>query len=50
MNHAKLGSTKELGGEIGVLIGLDLLSVGQRTEAGVGFPHWGNYLSQRRNI
>ena len=49
-NHAKLGKTKELGRKIGVLVGLDLPSVGGGTEAGVQSPHWGNCLSQRRNI
>ena len=50
MNHAKLGSTKELGGEIGVLIGLDLLSAGGGNEVGVQSPHWNNCISQKRNI
>ena len=49
-NHAKLGRTKELGGKTGVLAGLDLPSEGGGTEVGVPSPHWGNYLSQRRNI
>ena len=34
-NHAKLGRIKELGGKIGVLVGLDLHLVGEGTEAGV---------------
>ena len=33
-----------------VLVGLDLPSMGGGTEAGVQSPHWGNCLSQRRNI
>ena len=49
-NQAKLGRMKELGGERGVLVGLDLPSVSGRTEAGVQSPHWGNCLSQRKNI
>ena len=39
-NHAKLGRTKELGGKTGVLVGLNLPSVGVGTEAGVQTPHW----------
>ena len=42
--------TKELAGKTGALVGLDLPSAGGRTEAGVQSPHWGNCLSQRRNI
>ena len=34
-NHAKLGRMKELGGKTGVSVGLDLCSVGRRTEAGI---------------
>ena len=41
---------KELGGKTGVLVGLDLPSVGGGTEAGVQSPQRGNCLSQRRNI
>ena len=44
---------KELGwggGETGVLVELNLPSVGEGTEAGVQSPHLGNCLSQRRNI
>ena len=41
---------KELGGEMGVLVGLDLPSAGEGTEAGVWSPQRGNCLSQRRNI
>ena len=41
---------KELGVKTGVLVGLDLPLVGGATEAGVQSPHWGNCLSQRRNI
>ena len=37
-------------GETEVLVGLDLPSVGGGTEAGVRFPHQGNFLSQRRNF
>ena len=37
------------GGKSGVLVGLDLPSVGGGTEAEVQSPHWGNCLSQRRN-
>ena len=48
--HTKLGRTKELGGEMGVLGGLALPSEGGGTEAGVRSPHRGNCLSQRRNI
>ena len=44
------GRTKELGRKREVLVGLDLLSEGGGTEAGVQFPHRGNCLSQRRNI
>ena len=35
---------KELGGETAVLVGLDLLSVGGRTEARIRSPHQGNCL------
>ena len=49
-NHTKLSRRKELGEKSGVLVGLNLPSVGRGTEAGVRFPHWGNCLSQRRNI
>ena len=35
---------KEHGGETGVLVGLDLPSVGGGTEAGVRSPHQGNCL------
>ena len=48
--HTELGRMKELGGETGVLVGLDLPSVGGGTEAGVQSPHLGNCLSQKRNI
>ena len=41
---------KELGGKTGVLLGLDLPSVGGGTEAGVWSPHRRNCLSQRKNI
>ena len=34
-NHAKLSRTKELEGKTGALVGLDLPSVGEGTEAGV---------------
>ena len=34
-NHVKLGRTKELGGNTRVLVGLDLHSEGEGTEAGV---------------
>ena len=40
---------KELGGETGVLAGLDLPTVGGGTEAGVQSPHRGNCLSQTDN-
>ena len=40
----------ELVGETGVLVGLDLPSVGGGTEAGVQSPHQSDCLSQRRNI
>ena len=46
----KLSRTKELGGKMGVLVGLDLPSVGGETEAEVQRPQWGHCLSQRRNI
>ena len=49
-SHAKLSRTKELEGKTGVLLGLDMPSVGGGTEAGVQSPHQGNCLSQRRNI
>ena len=49
-NRAKLDRIKKLGGNTGVLIGLDLTSVGGETEAGVQSPHRGNCLSYRRNI
>ena len=49
-NHAKLGRMKEIGGEIGVLVGLDLLLASVGTEEGLQSPQWGNCLSQRRNI
>ena len=35
IDHAKLDRMKELGGETGMLVGLDLPSVGRGTEAGV---------------
>ena len=41
---------KELRGKTGVLVGLDLPSVGGGTETGVQFPHQGNYLGHKRNI
>ena len=47
-NHAKLCRMKELGGKAGVLVGLDLPSVGGGTKAEVRFPHPGNCLTQRR--
>jgi len=37
-------------GKTGGLVGLDLPSVGGATEAEAQSPHWGNCLSQRRNI
>ena len=43
---AKLSKMKELGGNTGVLVGLDLSPVGGGTEAGVRFPQWANCLSQ----
>ena len=49
-NHTKLSRMKELGGKTGVLVGLDLLSVGGATEAGVQSPQWGNCLNERRSI
>ena len=48
--HTELGRMKKLGGETGVLVGLDLPSAGGGTEAGVQSPHQGNCLSHRRNI
>ena len=39
-----------LGGKTGVLVELDLPSVGGGTETGVPSPQRGNCLSQRRNI
>ena len=44
-NHTKLGRMKELGGKTGVLLGLDIPSMGGGTEAGVQSPQWGNCLS-----
>ena len=41
---------KALGGKTGRLVGLELPAVGGGTEAGVQSTHWGNCLSQRRNI
>ena len=41
---------KELGGETGVFLELDLPLAGERTEAAVWSPYWGNCLGQRRNI
>ena len=41
---------KELGGKTGVLVGLDLPSVGGRTEVDVRSRHGSNCLDQRRNI
>ena len=41
---------KELGGKIGVLVGLDLPSAGRGTEAGIQSPHWGNCLSQEKHL
>jgi len=38
------------GKKTGVLVGLDLPSVGGGTEEEVRSPHWVNCLSQRRNI
>ena len=49
-NHAKPHRMKELGGKTGVLLGMDLPSVGGRTEARVQSPHRSSCLSQRRNI
>ena len=49
-NPAKLGRMEELGGKAGLLMGLDLPSVGGGTEARVQSPHQGNCLSQRRSI
>lgn len=46
----KLSRTKEPGGKMGVLVGLDLPSAGGGTEAEVQSAQWGNCLSQRRNI
>ena len=37
-------------GGTGVLVGLDLPSMGGRTEESVKSPHWGNDLDERRNI
>ena len=37
---------KELGRKTGVLVGMDLPSVGGGTEAGVQSRQWGNCLSQ----
>ena len=37
-------------GKTGVLVGLDLHSVGGGTKAGVRSPHWGIFLSQRRHL
>ena len=34
---------KELGGEMGALLGPDLYSAGEGTEAGVLYPHQGNF-------
>ena len=48
--QAELGRRKELAGKTGVLVRLDLPSVGGGTEAGVWSPHGGNCQSQRRNI
>ena len=39
-----VGRTKELEGKTGVLVGQDLPSVDEETEAGVQSPHWGNCL------
>ena len=50
IEHAKLGRKKELGGKTGVLVGLDLPSVGEETEAGVQLPNQDHCLNQRRNI
>ena len=50
IEHAELSRTKELGGETGVLVRLDLPSAGGGTEAGIRSPHRGNCLSQRRNL
>ena len=40
-NHTKLSRRKELVGKIGMLVGLDLPSVGGGTEAGVRSPTLG---------
>ena len=50
IEHAKLGRKKELGGKTGVLVGLDLPSAGEETEAGVQLPNQDHCLNQRRNI
>ena len=42
MTHTELCRMKELGGKTGVLVGLDLPSVGGGTEAEVQSPQWGN--------
>lgn len=44
-NHAKLGRIKELGGKIGVLIGLDQLLMGGEQKQGSD-PHSGAKLSE----
>ena len=41
---------KELGGKLGVLVGLDVPLVGGGTEAGVQSSYQGNCLSQKRKI
>ena len=38
------------GGETGVLVGLDLPSAGERTEAGVQSPYHSNCLSQKKHL
>ena len=48
--HTTLSRMKEQGGKTGVLVGLDLPSVGGGTEAGVRSPQQGNCLSQKKNI
>ena len=49
-SHAKPHRMKELGGKTRVLLGLDLPSLGGKTDAAVLSRQRGNCLSQRKNI
>ena len=49
-NYVKLNRVKELGGNTGVLVELDMPLAGGGTEPAVRSPHLGNCLIQRGSI